>query len=121
MKTTAEKIAVMQACLPDFSNLEVKPYANGDWYDWNKWNDTKIPEPQWDWMRCDYRIKPPEPKKHEKTMWAHLVRHLGEEDVRVYFEIANRSVYPGYQNIILAVKPITFTITEGEGLEVSNG
>ena len=53
MKTTVEKIAIMQA----FEDGEIIETNNaqlqGDWWENNS--------PDWDWGRCYYRIKPKEP------------------------------------------------------------
>lgn len=119
MKTTAEKIAVMQACLPDFSNLEVS--NRGGWISYASQGSTT--DPVWNWEFLDYRIKPLKPKEHKITMWAHLIKDKivddNEPDIRcVMCDTQQKDKgYEGYFGYnLLAVKPITFTITEGEGL-----
>lgn len=110
MKTTAEKIAVMQACLPDFSNLEVS--NRGGWISYASQGSTT--EPVWNWEFLDYRIKPSEPKKHEVKVWAYLLQYGNECEVKCIDEYVIGTPWHG---TLLAVKPITFTITEGEGLD----
>ena len=51
MKTLAEKIAIMQACL-DGKVIEVENIATTE-----GWNVSDI-EPVFNWTHCDYRIKP---------------------------------------------------------------
>ncbi len=52
MKTTKEKIAVMQA-FEDGKNIEVKAIS------WTEWQPVAIyGAPSWDWNNYDYRIKP---------------------------------------------------------------
>jgi len=119
MKTTTEKIAVMQACLPDFSNLECRFNREGGDVRWASYDYKYLGEPTWDWSTWDWRIKPPEPKTKEVTVWAHWIDALPElyGDKDVFFEKDNLSKSTSYRSTkLLAVKPITFTITEGEGL-----
>jgi len=54
MKTTKEKIAVMQAYV-NGEKLEILLPSMG----WDEWR--AVGEPHWDWQNIDYRIKP-EPK-----------------------------------------------------------
>ena len=56
MRTTAEKIEVMQAFV-DGKKIEALPGigGNGKWVDWQ--------DPNWDWDCCDYRVKPQEPRE----------------------------------------------------------
>ena len=49
MKTTAEKIKIMQA-FEDGKKIQWKYLDNKNW--------GKVVTPIWDWNRCDYRIKP---------------------------------------------------------------
>ena len=51
MKTTKEKIAVMQA-FEDGKETEKLVNVN--------WRDVVIDEPDWDWKNYDYRTKEPE-------------------------------------------------------------
>lgn len=54
--TTKEKIAVMQACV-DGKQIQIIYYDDDKWVDWHSETD-----PVWNWGRCEYRIKPEEPK-----------------------------------------------------------
>lgn len=60
MKTTAEKIAVMQAAKDArFATVQmIRQDEEGDYV--GDWRNVEG-EPLWDWCRYDYRIKPPEP------------------------------------------------------------
>lgn len=49
---TEEKIEVMQAYL-NGKKIQVKGKRDDTWEDYNHKS-----EPDWDWFRCDYRIKP---------------------------------------------------------------
>ncbi len=53
MKTTQEKIAIMQAYV-DGKTLQIKTIT-GEWEDWR--GTRLFPDPGFDWGRCDYRIK----------------------------------------------------------------
>ena len=57
MKTTEEKISVMQA-YADGKTLQIKSKDTGEWKDY-----FIADEPLWDWHHIDYRIKPEPPKK----------------------------------------------------------
>ena len=49
MKTTQEKIAVMQAFI---DGLDIEYCIVGTWS-----NYTVINNPSWDWVGCDYRVR----------------------------------------------------------------
>lgn len=55
MKTTKEKIVVMQA-YDEGKQIQIKDGGYDDWSDWNA-----DYEPNWDWQQFKYRIKPEEP------------------------------------------------------------
>lgn len=76
MKTTKEKIAVMQA-FEDGKKIEYATLSCNDW----EFNDS----PKWDWFRCDYRIAA-EPKlrpwKPEEVPVGALYRYKSRRDER---------------------------------------
>ena len=51
MKTTAEKIQVMQAYL-EGKQIEFRYIHGSDYHEWMICRFT----PEWDWVTCDYRI-----------------------------------------------------------------
>lgn len=86
MKTTAEMIAVMQA-YADGKKMEYKG-VEGAPYDWEE-----CPDPLWNWVLCDYRIKP-EPKyrpyANADECFADVRKHGGwvkEKKREVYYNV----------------------------------
>lgn len=60
MKTTKEKIEVMQAYI-DGKEIEIKKLT--DTASWVKIISSNKNEPEWDWRNFDYRIKSREPRR----------------------------------------------------------
>lgn len=107
MKTTAEKIAVMQA----FERGEVVEIRSVK--DESTWTDVHWESPDWDWASCDYRIKPaghepkPEPQTEPRKAreWWAVVSDVSAcfsqhgvfagHDLRYPYEIRVREVLPG--------------------------
>ncbi|EAH4635811.1 hypothetical protein A0M37_02600 [Campylobacter jejuni] len=63
MKTLKEKIEVMEA-FKNGKQVQVKD-TNSDWHD--------VKEPQWNWLSCDYRVKPREELKYSLTQGDYYV------------------------------------------------
>lgn len=64
MKTTEEKIAIMQAYV-DGQHIQYRE----DFYD-REWSDfDEGSYPTWDWSSSDYRIKPAEPRTRFFVEW----------------------------------------------------
>ena len=78
MKTTAEKIEVMQSFR---YNKFVQEKARGRCV----WVDNYF-EPKWDWDRYDYRIKPEE--KEPPTLESRIQEQFPDENVVLVEEIA---------------------------------
>jgi len=77
MKTTAEKIAVMQAFV-DGKQIEWwGGYGNTDYALWNR---DAGPEPSWDWARFDYRVN-----QGPLVKWAVVTE--GEHEDVVFFDM----------------------------------
>lgn len=68
MKTTAEKIAVMQAYV-DGKQIEIASdeVGSGRWYAWPVFCSS----PEWNWEQNDYRIYE-EPKEKPSINWEHV-------------------------------------------------
>ena len=64
MKTTKEKIEVMQSFL---EGKKIQLYDNGSWCDWHGYED----EPHWDWQLYDYRVKSEVKQKVKRWLWAY--------------------------------------------------
>lgn len=90
MKTTKEKIAIMQA-YEDGKKIEVCGKIENVWY--------STTSPDWNWANCDYRIKP-EPEyvpftfkdaefligkavRHKNNKWVELITYCDTTDTSV--------------------------------------
>lgn len=110
MKTTAEKIAVMQAAQEaNYKGLQLKNLGYSQWKDW-----TSEKEPYWNWGMYDYRMKDDPPRELTVTMLAHLLES-GNGSLLIYMK--EREERDGWAARLLAIKPVTITFVEGEGLE----
>lgn len=109
MKTTGEKIAIMAAAAAaEYKGLETS-IQGGIWKPWKNAGD----EPVWNWAICDYRVVQQQ-KEHTFAMHAHLlVSTSGVAQIIVRDDRCTS----GWVGNIMAIKPITITIREGEGID----
>ena len=92
MKTTAEKIEVMQG-FERGEKIEYFPVfdtTTGGWIDFVPNGD----EPAWDWFHNDYRLKPKEPREYQ------IVLHKGGGIAGVMFLDTLYNVVAAYGTVV---------------------